>query len=915
MFSLSGFFILYPEIQVIMILHLHIHYRTQLGQQIAVIYKTGKENSGPEKQLLFQTYDGENWTAITELKKGDQIFYKYILLKQDNIVLKEWGEYRNVSVPASGKNVFIQDKWRPRDDERNAFFSSAFTKAIFRRDAIKKTTIKSDSGKSNTIVFKLHEANISPDMHFCILGNIPELGLWDIPIIMDGSNYPYWEAQIEISSSNIHLEYKYAMCDQTGRNVHSWEDGDNRICHFVVPEVSNNLLILADEHFRNPAGLWRGTGVAIPVFSLRTTSGLGIGEFSDIIPLVDWASKTGMNIVQVLPVNDTIATKTWTDSYPYAAISVFALHPLYINIQKIATFKLKKDQQTYSKKLAELNSLDVIDFEKVLEAKFEFLRILFEQEKTDFLNDDSAKRFIDKNKDWLRPYAVFCHLRDKYGTCRYTEWPEYSVYDERIIGQFSDPTHHDFGQIAFWYFVQYHADRQLTEAKEYARLHHVSLKGDLPIGIYRYSCDAWVAPQLYNMDEQAGAPPDDYAELGQNWGFPTYNWDEMAKDGFSWWQGRMKKLNEYFDALRIDHILGFFRIWQIPVSQVAGTLGLFNPRLPYSAEELAGYGITGDLNRYVEPYITDESLNAWFGKDITSITKTFLERKENGLYTFKSTFKTQTDIISYLKKNSKSAQHESGLLRLMTEVLLIEEPGSGGKYFNPRITLNTTESFKNLDHFSQTRFTNLYNEYFFKRHDQFWREQALKKLPALLDASDMLICGEDLGMIPTSVPGVMKEMNIISLEIQRMPKGNTRFGRVSHYPYFSVCSPSCHDMSTIRGWWEGDHEMAKEYYYNYLKWYGLTPMECSPEIVQSIIEDHLASPSIFAIFPIQDLVGMDIQLRKKDAKSEQINEPSNPKHYWRYRFHINLEQLLDEDGLNGRIKSLIKKFGRIHINH
>jgi 4-alpha-glucanotransferase len=849
-----------------MILHLHIHYRTQLGSQLAIVYSSDREKSGIEKQLLFQTYDGENWTAILELKKGEKIKYKYVIVEQTKTVLTEWGATRSFTVPASGKNVFIQDKWRPRSDERNAFFSSAFTEAVFRRVKSPTNIKKPESNKSNTIIFRLHEANINPDRKFCILGNIPELGLWDIPLVMDDSQYPYWEASVEISSSNIHLEYKYAICDHDGKNLISWEDGDNRICHFVVPEASNNLLVLVDEHYRNPSGYWRGTGVAIPVFSLRTSSGMGIGEFSDIIPLVDWASKTGMNIVQVLPVNDTIATKTWVDSYPYAAISVFALHPLYINIQKIAPFNNTKDAETFKNILSELNQSEQIDFERVLDAKFVFLRKLYEQEKTKFLRDKETGLFIEKNKDWLQPYAVFCFLRDQYGTCNFTEWPEHSIYTPELIETMCNPSHENYEQIAFWYFIQFHADRQLIEAKNYARKHRVALKGDLPIGIYRYSCDAWVAPHLYNMNEQAGAPPDDYAELGQNWGFPTYNWQEMAKDGFVWWRGRMQKLNEYFDALRIDHILGFFRIWQIPADQIAGTMGLFNPRLPYSADELAGFGISGDLSRYVDPYITEQILHKMFSKDLSGIKKVFFDDAGNGLYHFKSGFRTQTDITAYLSKNPKYAKFEKNLQHLMTEVLLLEEPGSGGKYFNPRITLITTESFTQLDHFSQTRFTNLYNEYYFKRHDEFWKGQALWKLPALLDASNMLICGEDLGMIPASVPGVMKELNIISLEIQRMPKGNSRFGRVSHYPYFSVCSPSCHDMSTIRGWWEADHEMAKEFYYNYLKWYGLTPMECTPEIVQSIVEDHLASPSIFAIFPVQDLVGMDINLRRKDAQ-------------------------------------------------
>lgn len=897
-----------------MILHLHIHYRTQLGQQVAILYSIDKEFKEAEaRKLLFQTYDGENWTSIIELKKGETVHYRYILIDNKKEVNREWGAPRSLVVPQNSGNIFVQDKWRPRNDERNAFFSSAFTKAIFRREIAKNARPVADTSEGNTIVFRLHEANISPKYKFCVLGNIPELGMWDIPLVMDDSQYPYWEASIRIPSTNIHLEYKYAICDHTGREVLTWEDGDNRVCHFVVPEPSNHLLVLSDEHFRYEGYRWRGAGVAIPVFSLRSNRSLGIGEFSDLIPLVDWAAKTGMNVVQVLPVNDTLATKTWVDSYPYAAISVFALHPLYINIQKIADFEEKTHKTDFDKNLKSLNTLEKIDFEKVLTSKMRFLKILFDQEKERFQSHPEVLDFIQRNAEWLKPYALFCHLRDKFGTCNFNLWPDHQTYTVDLVDKYCSPGYEFYDEILFWYFVQYHADRQLMEAKEYARNHHVALKGDLPIGIYRYSCDAWVAPHLYNMDEQAGAPPDDYAALGQNWGFPTYNWEVMAQDGFGWWRKRMRKLNEYFDALRIDHILGFFRIWSIPVKHVAGTMGLFNPRLPYSAEELASFGIAGDLSRYTEPFITHDYCSGVFGKDLAGIKKVFFEDASVGFYRFKAAFRSQIDIVQYLQKNPKYAGYEKDLLHLMTEVLLIEEPGSNGRFFNPRITLNTTLSFKNLDPFTQNRFTNLYNEYYFRRHDNFWKEQAMWKLPALLDASDMLICGEDLGMIPATVPGVMKELNIISLEIQRMPKGNTRFGMVGNYPYFSVCSPSCHDMSTIRGWWEADHDMAKDFYYNYLKWYGLAPMECSPEIVQSIIEDHLASPSILAIFPIQDLVGMDYDLRKKDAASEQINEPSNPRHYWRFRFHLTMEQLLKEDNLNNRIHTLVNKYGRLPV--
>lgn len=889
-----------------MFLNFHLHYRTAYGEQIGIQYSS---DTITETTLYFQTTDGENWFGLLELKDFALLKYKYVLFKNDTIILREWGKDRSINGPAPG-NYYIEDKWRPRADEANAFLSTAFTKSIFRREITEPANKKSQKKLKNTLTFCLHSAMIQPHLRFGIIGNIPELGSWIKPVWMDETEFPLWKTTIQVDSTDIHLEYKYVVMDTFDSSVKIWEDGHNRKCHFVLPQKSNNHIVITDEKFQYKDSAWRGAGVAFPVFSLRSHQGFGIGEFSDLKLLTDWAHKTGMKIIQVLPVNDTIANKTWQDSYPYAAISVFGLHPLYIHIQSIAHFKSKSDHKAFINIQTELNKLSTVDFEKVLEAKFRFLKILFNQEYTSFIQNDSVLEFIQKNEEWLKPYAAFCHLRDKNATCNFNEWPEFSEFSPRVIEILCSQDYKDFKEIQFYYFIQYHADKQLTEARDYARSKSVVIKGDLPIGIYRYSCDAWMAPQLFNMNEQAGAPPDDYATLGQNWGFPTYNWSVMANDDFLWWKKRMQMLNRYFDALRIDHILGFFRIWQIPFQQIEGTMGMFNPRLPLSADEIRSYGIQGDLSRYYEPYITEDLFNRYFGKDAEKVFNVFFTRNESARISFKSTFATQKQIASFIGENPDFKEYEKQLLNLLTEVLLIPEPGSNFSLFNPRITLNTTISYAQLDENLKSSMSRIHDDYFFHRHDEYWRQQALWKLPAILDASDMLICGEDLGMIPNSVPGVMKEMNIMTLEIQRMPKGNTKFGQVRSYPYFSVCSPSCHDMSTIRGWWENDHENAKDYYYNYLHWHGLTPMVCSENIVQTIIEDHLASPSMLAIFPVQDLVGMDMNLRRTVATEEQINEPSNPKHYWKFRFHIPVEDLIQANELNEKIKVMVLNAAR-----
>ena len=891
-----------------MYIHFHLHYRTVFGEQIGIQYTKNKGKKSED--YLFQTVDGENWTGKLLIDQKCTLNYNYVLFSSGNKSITEWGHPRQLNI-TSDSNIIVEEKWRQRANENNAFLTTAFTKSIFRRPI--KTHPKSNkpkTNKKNKVTFQLSSASIQSHLVFGVIGNTKEFGEWKRPIIMDDTNFPLWQLSVPFEGKDLHIEYKYVVIDPADGSSKVWEDGDNRTCHFVLGSPEDNHIIVTDDHFRYKDAGWKGSGVAIPVFSLRSNAGMGIGEFTDLNLLTDWTESVGMNVIQILPVNDTIANKTWADSYPYAAISVFALHPLYVNIQRIASFKKKSDQNDFQTIKNDLNALEMVDFEKVLENKFKFLRILFEQEYGEFKTDADVQVFFKNNSEWLKPYAVFSHLRDKYKTCNFNQWPEYAAYDERITEDLCSETNKDLKEVEFYYFIQYHADRQLFEAKNYARQKAVVLKGDLPIGIYRYSCDAWVAPELYNMAEQAGAPPDDYAVLGQNWGFPTYNWTVMSKDGFFWWRKRMQQLNRYFDAMRIDHILGFFRIWQIPTHQVEGTMGMFNPRLPVSRDELADYGISGDLAEYTVPYITRDILLRMFGNDLEDIFAIFFSTSNDESVHFKTSFDTQQKISVFVSQNPKYSKHEKNLLNLMTEVLLLAEPGSDGQFFNPRITLSTTQSYSQLDNYTKAKFNSLYNDYYFTRHDEYWKQQALWKLPAILDASDMLICGEDLGMIPKAVPGVMKDMNIISLEIQRMPKGNSKFGQVRYYPYFSVCSPSCHDMSTIRGWWEGDHENAKDFYYNYLHWYGLTPMIASTDIVKVIIEDHLASPSMLAIFPLQDLVGIDATLRKSDAKSEQINEPANPKHYWRFRFHLSLEDLLKAEGLKDQLRTMVRKHGR-----
>ncbi|MCK5700262.1 MAG: 4-alpha-glucanotransferase, partial [Cyclobacteriaceae bacterium] len=489
-------------------------------------------------------------------------------------------------------------------------------------------------------------------------------------------------------------------------------------------------------------------------------------------------------------------------------------------------------------------------------------------------------------------------------------------FDSSKIEALVDPENEDYDDYAVHYFIQYHLHLQMQEVADYARKKGVVLKGDIPIGIYRNSADAWVQPNLYNMDKQAGAPPDAYAVTGQNWGFPTYNWEEMAKDNYFWWRKRLSKIATYFDAYRIDHILGFFRIWEIPRDSVEGLMGRFNPAIPMFKYELSGLNF--DYDRFCTPYIREYMLDELFGGYKEKVKNTWLNKGEGDFYYLKEEFDTQRKVEEYFYERLEKGDDKeyvlkikSGLFTLISNVLLLEDPNSNGEGFHPRIALHYTYSFRELDDASKAALDKIYIHYYYERQEQYWREKAMVKLPEIINATNMLVFGEDLGMVPDCVPGVMDELGLLNLEIQRMPKGtDNEFGQPSDSNYLSVVSPSCHDMSTIRAWWEEDEERTQRFYNNNLGHFGTAPKFCEPWICREMIMQHLHAPAMWAIFPIQDLIAMDEKLRNENPLAEQINEPSNPNHYWRFRFHLNMEDLLKAKDFNNMLNELVTLSGR-----
>jgi 4-alpha-glucanotransferase len=264
-----------------------------------------------------------------------------------------------------------------------------------------------------------------------------------------------------------------------------------------------------------------------------------------------------------------------------------------------------------------------------------------------------------------------------------------------------------------------------------------------------------------------------------------------------------------------------------------------------------------------------------------------------------------------LEQTPENKKLKLGLYDLISNVILLEAEEGNGRQFHFRFSMENTSSFRHLDSPTQQKLRELYIDYFFRRQDSFWMMQALEKLPALKRSTNMLICGEDLGLVPACVPDVMKQLGLLSLEIQRMPKQlNREFSRPQEAPYLSVVTPSTHDMSTIRGWWKEDRNLTQKFYKQELGRPGSAPVECEPWVNKAIVLQHLASPAMWSIFQLQDLFGIEPGLRREPPEDERINIPANPKHYWRYRMHVPLESLLKNDAFNDELKRLVVQNGR-----
>lgn len=891
-----------------MTVQFNIEYKAMFGEQIVVNIQTEEG----ELKLPLETTDGERWACDWCVESPEKSYtYYYSVEREGRAVKTEWLMIKHqLDVNARKAAVYtLYDHWKAMPED--AFlYSSAFTDCINHQAP---QEMKPETG-SKIVRLIVRAPQLRDGERLGVLGADKALGAWDVQKILPMTQHTYNEWVADIDATHLedsHLEFKF-VAFRNAKNELLWENSMNRTVD--LPEMKAGELVSYELDQASFALYNRKlAGTQVPVFSLRTRKSAGIGDFGDLKTMIDFVASTGQKVLQLLPINDTTITHTWTDSYPYSCISVFAIHPQYADLHALPELKDAKARAEAEKTRAELNALDKIDYEKVNDFKINYLRQIFNQEGGKMMKTAEYKAFFQDTELWLVPYAQYSYLRDKNGTADFNQWPDHQVWDEAERKALADPKTAAYKNVAFFYFVQFVLDRQMQEAHEHAKAKGVILKGDIPIGVNRNGCDVWTEPKYFNLNGQAGAPPDDFSANGQNWGFPTYNWFEMLKDGCQWWNRRFQNMARYFDAYRIDHVLGFFRIWEIPVHSVHGLLGQFAPALAMSREEIESYGLHFQEDRFTRPFITDWVLDRVFHERAGEVKEKYLDRLDDERYQMKPEVDTQRKVEALFvdATDEKELWLRDGLYALISDVLFVRDHTNPG-VFHPRISAQLDFIYESLYDNDKAAFNRLYNDYFYRRNNQFWYQEAMKKLPKLVQATRMLVCAEDLGMVPDCVPWVMDELKILSLELQSMPKDpSVKFGHLSRNPYRSVCTISSHDMPTLRMWWDENIQRTQEYYNTMLYRQGPAPHPLPGWLASDIISRHLTSPSMLCILSIQDWLATDEALRLPDADAERINIPANPKHYWRYRMHLNIEDLAADKRFVQSITEMISQSGRV----
>ena len=896
-------------------LRFSIYYKTKWGESIWVEVKL-TTSEGVRKTYLQQlsTDDGERWaTEVAVMESRHRIFtsfeYEYqVRCGDDYLQRSEWSIVPRRIPCENAHDYVMNDSWKDIP-----LMSHLYTKAYV-------TTSRSDTVAGDdlvplrlplyrkTLFFRVSAPQLKSGQSVALCGSHPALGGWSTSRYMKMTycGCSVWTITMNVDSLFPEIEYKYVVINDSTLEFIDWEGGGNRKVD-VSSIRDGEVTVLNDGILRLAESTWRVAGVALPVFSLRSEHSCGVGDFGDVKRIVDWMDLVGLKILQILPVNDTTMQHNWQDSYPYNIISTSALHPQYVDLEQAGKLSDPSLMVEYNRRRAELNALDYTDYEAVERVKKEYLHRLYQECHDTIANNEDYIHFVEKNALWLQPYAAFCILRDKHHTARFTDWGENAVYDRKKTQEICDTD-----EAHFIFYVQYLLHTQLKQASDYAASKGIILMGDMPIGVSRDSVEAWANSSFFNLDCQAGTVPDNLNRNGQNWGFPTFNWDALEADNYRWWRERLKVMEQFFGAIRIDHALGFFRIWEIPNENVDGLKGHFSPAMPFDESEMGYYGLSFHRDSYSSPIINDNIINRVFGIHANYVRERYLVKKAYDLYDLREECSTQKKIHELFggKSDENSIWIRDGLCKLAANVLFVADRRNPNMY-HPRVNAFSTPAYQLLGTDDRDAFMRLYNNYYYERHNTLWEYVGRRRLSMILKDTRMLTCAEDLGPMPACVSEVLGQLRIPTLEIQTMPKQeDCDFSHLEANPYLSLATITTHDMAPLRLWWQENRQKAQHYFVEMMQKEGRAPEQLTTTLAEEIIARHLYSPSMMCIISLQDWLSMDNGLRSKNPRDERINTPGDSYNRWKYRMHITIERLMEETVFNKKLYTMVKRSRR-----
>lgn len=890
-----------------------ITYRAEWGQSLCISGSSAELGNWNENLALNLTPMGDDkWvgTVAIDGRRKDIQYYYFVKDRAGKSVRKEWKRMHHLILDQSYKKVLMEDYWIDRP-KNSPFFSSAFYDVFFRHEEKLERAPKSQK-KCVKVVMQLYAPCVRPNQQIYMTGNSPALGDWSIKkaLPMHHLGQGEWSLTLDGDDLPSDFHYKFFISGNDSDQDIRWEEGEDRTYRFR--DVSEyGAVYLAGLCFREGEYMPRYAGTVLPLFSVRSESDWGIGDFGSLCKLIDWTAKTGQHVVQLLPINDTTYTRTRSDSYPYNVVSVMALHPIYVDVNALPALKDEDLMSDFCMRAEALRQKDEMDYVSVLALKEDYLHALFRQSGAAIMRKKAFRQFVSLGSDWLDPYAVFCCLRDKYEGLPLYLWPEYTSSKKHIERLIMSPELKK--ELNYYRFVQFLLHEQLSSASLYAEQKGILLKGDIPIGVSPNSVEVWLEPSLFDTEHAAGAPPDHFSEDGQNWGFPIYEWGRMEQDDFAWWRKRFERMSNYFKAFRLDHILGFFRIWEIPIKQRSALLGHFCPSIAMTEQEIKNYGLPFDHDFCTFPLIHVEDLKSLFGEYASDVRYQYLRPFNSDYYTLVAKYFYQSDIAAMNPAAVPGGRKTmEGLMKVATEVAFVTDPDRPSS-FHPRVNFDRSLRFVHLSIEEKQAWKRLYEDYFYKRNNDLWKRNAFEHLVPLLSSTDMLACAEDLGMIPPAVPALMEELQLLSLVLERIPKElGLDFADIYSQPYYSVCTTSTHDMPPIRLWWKQNVELRQRYFTDKLGQTGIAPSVCTPDLVHRILRRHLEAASMLAVLPLSDWMALSADLQQKiSPESEQINQPEIPNHYWGYRMPISIESLMaDYSALNDAVFTLIRKSRR-----